>query len=399
MKRAKNLFEVLISDENLSKAIDAVNKTHHWKTGHQPNTCTAWVEETKEERIRELRNKITRGYVPKKPIVSTRWEPSALKMRTINQPIQWPDQYIHHALIQVLQPVMMRGMDRHCSGSIKGRGIHYAAYYIEKWMNTDVRGTKYCLACDIYHFYESLKPEIIIDRMNHLIKDERTIDLIERVVRDGIKIGFYTSQWFANTVLQPLDVIIREDIACTHYVRYMDNFTIFSSNKRKLHRLKNKIEKWLNDHGLAMKGDWQVYRVIGKEEKKPLKEPRRGFTRPKGRMVDAVGYRFGRGFVLPRKRTFFRMKRKVRRYRYNKWKKKPLTRKMAAGLLSRFGMLKHCTNHNLYQYLYQGKKLPKELKRIVRKSQKEEKPITWNTYMEQRRKKKSLEPKAAPTPT
>ena len=54
MKRAKNLFEPLISDENLSRAIDEVNRTHHWRTHHRPNKCTAWVEETKEERIKEL---------------------------------------------------------------------------------------------------------------------------------------------------------------------------------------------------------------------------------------------------------------------------------------------------------------------------------------------------------
>ena len=46
VKRAKNLFEPLISDENLSRAIDEVNRTHHWRTHHRPNKCTAWVEET-----------------------------------------------------------------------------------------------------------------------------------------------------------------------------------------------------------------------------------------------------------------------------------------------------------------------------------------------------------------
>ena len=63
MKRAKNLFEKLVSDDNLLLAIDEVNRTHHWRTHHRPNSCTAWVEETKEERVKELRQIIIDGFI------------------------------------------------------------------------------------------------------------------------------------------------------------------------------------------------------------------------------------------------------------------------------------------------------------------------------------------------
>lgn len=102
MKRAKNLFEKLVSDDNLLLAIDEVNRTHHWRTHHRPNSCTAWVEETKEERVKELRQIIIDGFEQKKPHVSQRWDASARKWRTVSEPAQWPDQYVHHALIQVL---------------------------------------------------------------------------------------------------------------------------------------------------------------------------------------------------------------------------------------------------------------------------------------------------------
>lgn len=72
-------------------------------------------------------------------------------------------------------------------------------------------------------------------------------------------IGSYTSQWFANTVLQPLDRLIRESGLCKHYVRYMDNLTIFGSSKRKLKKLRVLVEKWLNAHQLRLKADWQIF--------------------------------------------------------------------------------------------------------------------------------------------
>lgn len=102
MKRVNNLFEKIISDENLRKAIQEVNKSHHWHKNHQPNKCTAWVEITIEDRIKDLRNIILNGFQPKPAHISIRWDASAQKFRKINEPIQWPDQYIHHALIQVL---------------------------------------------------------------------------------------------------------------------------------------------------------------------------------------------------------------------------------------------------------------------------------------------------------
>ena len=52
--RGSELWDFLLSDGNLGMAIDEVNESHHFSGKHKPNSCTAWVQETKEERIREL---------------------------------------------------------------------------------------------------------------------------------------------------------------------------------------------------------------------------------------------------------------------------------------------------------------------------------------------------------
>ena len=164
MKRAGKLFDTLISDDNLLLAIDEVNRTHHWCKGHRPNTCTAWVEETKAERVKDLRRMLIKGFEPKPPHVSQRWDTSARKWRIISEPAQWPDQYVHHALIQALQPKMMQGMDFYCCGSIRGRGTEREKKAIERWLKYDRKGTKYEFCGDIRHFYESLTPEVVMAR-------------------------------------------------------------------------------------------------------------------------------------------------------------------------------------------------------------------------------------------
>lgn len=159
------MFEKIVSDENLSLAIKEVNETHHFHGNHKPNKCTAWVDETKEERVKELRAIIEAGFEPQPPRTKTRWDASARKWRDTNEPVQWPDQYVHHALIQVLQPIFMRGMDPYCCGSIRGRGARHGKEAIERWMEHDPKGTKHEFSGDIYHFYNSLDPKVVMVRM------------------------------------------------------------------------------------------------------------------------------------------------------------------------------------------------------------------------------------------
>ncbi|MDT3386865.1 MAG: hypothetical protein LIR46_03735 [Bacteroidota bacterium] len=360
MKRVNNLFDSLISDENLLKAIEEVNRTHHWKHGHKPNKTTAWVEMTKEKRVKDLRNIILNGFQQNPPKIVNRYDVSAKKWRTISEPAQWPDQYIHHALVQVLQPVMMRGMDKYCCGSIKGRGTHYAKHAIEVWMKTDAAGTKYCLCMDIRHFYDNLNPVIVMLRLKHLIKDYRILNVAWRVVCRGIKIGAYPSQWFANTTLQPLDVLIRQSGLCNHYVRYMDNITIFGSNIYKLRQLKYKVEHWLNTIYLQVKGDWQIYSTDK-------------------RLPNAVGYRYGRDYVLPRKNNLLRLKRALSRYRRRVQNGEQVSLNLALSILSRLGQLKHCNNYSLYKSLFKGERIFRNLKKIANKSRSS--IMTWDTYM------------------
>ena len=143
MKRANNLFPKLVSEENLRLAIFAVNVTHRFHPHHRPNRTVARVEADIDRYVKELREIITGGYEANEPRLARRWDKSAGKWRDISEPRLWPDQYVHHAVIQVLEPIMMRGMDNFCCGSIRNRGIHYGVRAIKKWMRTDPKGTKY----------------------------------------------------------------------------------------------------------------------------------------------------------------------------------------------------------------------------------------------------------------
>ena len=369
MKRIGNLSGQMLSDDNIREAIVVVNKSHRWCGNHKPNKTVLWIETTINERIADLRQIINDGFEPVEPTVKRRYDRNAKKWRDIAEPRLWPDQYVHHILIQTLEPAMMRGMDHFCCGSIKGRGAHYGVKYIKKWMRNDRSGTRWCAELDIYHFYDQLKPSVVMDRMRHLIKDAKVLDLTERVMRYGVTIGAYFSQWFANTVLQPLDVKIRES-GVSHYLRYMDNFTIFSNRKRVLVKVIRIMKEWLSAHGLKLKANWQYYRT-------------------RRRYPNALGYRFGHTFVLIRKNRLLNIKRQIASY----YRQKKVTPKFAQALLSRIGGLRHCNATSIYKRFIPGG-LQKKLKDIVREYQRKE-LTEWNTYLERMKEKKHLKQKEA----
>lgn len=363
MKRVNHLFDYLISDENLGNAIDEVNATHRWRPRHRPDKTVQRVEADRAGSIEALRTIIVSGFEPSPARKKRRWDKSAGKWRDIYEPKLWPDQYIHHALVQALQRPMMRGMDPYCCGSIRGRGIHYGVKAMKKWHRDDPKGTRWCAQLDIRHFYDSLKPEVVMARLRQLVKDHRVLDLAERVMRDGVMIGAYFSQWFANTTLQPLDHALRErGPEVTHYLRYMDNFTLYARSKRQMDRAIKIIEDWLKAHELTIKDDWQKFRTAD-------------------RMPTALGYRFGRGYTYLRKRNLFRMTRQLHSLRRKLARGTRIPVSLAFGLLSRLGQLKHCSSVHLYRRLVR-KGTQKMMKQVVREYMRKERR-RWNISLAQ----------------
>lgn len=366
MKRKGHLFEEILTDQNLILAIETVNKTHRWNYyPTKPNKTVLWIEKTRDERVKELKQIIQDGFIAAPTTNKRRYDNNAKKWRDICEPKLWPDQYVHHALIQVLEPIMLRGMDYWCCGSIKNRGAHYGISAIKRWLRTDYQGTRYCLEADIRHFYDTLQPQVVIDCFKKRIKDYRVLNLMERIMTDGVKIGCYCSQWFANTVLQELDREIRKKKRAKHYIRYMDNFTIFGNRKKQLHAIRKAMQRWLKKRGLELKYNWQIYPVDK-------------------RYPNALGYRFKRGYTLLRKSNIFHIKRQLKTYYKKVNKRQHISVKFAQGLLSRLGMLRHCDSVGIYRDFVRPK-TQKQLKNIVRKWQKEV-TATWNMYLEQERK-------------
>lgn len=222
-----------------------------------------------------------------------------LKKRTIAKPRFYPDQCLHHVLIHTLEPTLMRGMYHYSCGSVPGRGERRAHEGIVKQIKRRPKKSKYVLKMDIHHFYDTVSHESLIEALKRKIKDSRILAVCEKIIRSfhkGVPIGNFTSPWFTNLLLEPLDHAIKAFIGKGQgYYRYVDDMIVIGSNKRRLYRLRQMIEIWLHGIGLRLKGNYQVYRLDK-------------------RCIDFIGVKYFKdGHTEIRKSIMKRIKRKAKR--------------------------------------------------------------------------------------
>lgn len=292
MKRIGFLYEKICRKENIYRAIKNASK------GKKRRAYVRKILQNADyyaEQISEMLRK--HEYTPSPNRTKTIKDGNSQKEREITIPSFYPDQIIQWAVMQVLQPLFMRGMYKYCCGSVPNRGGIKAKKYIDRVLRkSDI---KYTLKLDIKKFFPSVSHSKIKELLAKRIKDKETLGLLSQIIDSGGKglpIGYYTSQWLSNFYLQEIDHYIKEVLKVKYYVRYVDDMVLMGANKRKLRKAFLQLKAYLENenYNLKIKENWQMWRT---------------FSRP----LDFVGYRFYKGYTLLRKRLFFHLMRTVRR--------------------------------------------------------------------------------------
>lgn len=322
MKRIGFIWDKVCCIENIKVAI--------WFSSRKKKThgFVAPVLEDVDAHAKEVqRLLVTKTYVPSPYIVKEVRDNSSGKIRTIHKPRYFPDQIIHWALILQIRSIMERGMYEYSCGSIPERGPHYGRKHLRRWLDNDYRGTKYCLKLDIAKFYPSMDNEALKKEFRRKIKDPHVLWLIDTIIdsAQGLPIGNYTSQWFANFALERLDHFIKQELRIPYYMRYVDDLVLLGPNKKKLHGARREIERELLELRLSIKNDWQVFPV-------------------NSRPIDFLGYRFYRDRTTLRRRNALRIRRRFAKV----GKKEYLTLRDAQAVVSYWGWIKHCDSYYFY---------------------------------------------------
>ena len=185
-----------------------------------------------------------------------RWRPSPSiqfeihdpKLRLISAP-PFPDRVVHHALISAVEPVLERRMVAQNFACRRGKGTLAALLRAQGL----AKRFSWALKLDVARFFPSLEHQVVLETLERSIKDQRVLALCRTIVVDsglerGLPIGSLTSQWFANLVLDRLDHFVAEGLRIGHFVRYMDDFLLFSCGKDELAKARERSGWFLREH-------------------------------------------------------------------------------------------------------------------------------------------------------
>lgn len=328
MKRTGNLFQKIIEKDNVKQSIILASKGKKWRK------AVKLVLSDLEGYSEKIHNLLKDGsYKPCKVRERFILEGSRRKLRHITTISFYPDQIIHWCIIKQLEPYFIKWSYRLSCGSIKNRGSIDASRHIIKWLNIDFKNTKYCAKLDIRHFYQSIRHDYLINLLESKFKDKNLMTLLVMIINHwqesegiGLPIGFLPSQHFANFVLTPLDFYIKQELKAKYYVRYMDDMVLFSSNKRKLHKAVQAIARYLNNAGLTLKENWQVF----KTDSRPL---------------DFLGFRFYRDKTTLRKALMLKISKAARKIRH---KYSPKVNE-AKSIMSYMGWIRHSDSYGFFK--------------------------------------------------
>lgn len=339
MKVYKNIFDKIISAENLFSAWDSFKKDKRNKID------VLEFEWHLEERIfklhRELKNKTYKhgSYID--------FYITDPKRRHVHKALV-RDRVLHHGIFNYLNPIFEETFISTSFSCRREFGSHKGVEVLSKMLRSaSENGTKqvYALKCDIKKFFGTVDHQILLNILKRRIKDIDTLWLLEEVIESfssehsnlfenkGVPIGNLTSQLFANIYMNEFDQFVKHQLSVKYYTRYTDDFVIISRDKSYLENLIPKISNFL-------------------EGKLALElHPNKVSIRKLHHGIDFLGYVVFLNYKLVRKQTrsriFVKLRNKVNKYKGGEVDKENLKQ----SLNSYLGVLSHANTYKLSEKL------------------------------------------------
>jgi hypothetical protein len=311
-KTFRNLWPQVVSWDNLVLAY------HKCRRGKRAKPEAARFDFAWEANLLQLQQELIAGT----------YEPGPARHFIIHDPKKrkisaapFRDRVLHHALVNVLEPLYERRFVYDSYACRRGKGTHRALRRAQHFL----RRHAYFLKTDLVKFFPSVDHATLLDMLQQRIGDRRLLDLIQRIVAAGagvldaeaapgyfpgddlfavlrprgLPIGNLTSQFFANVLLDPIDHFVREELRLPGYVRYCDDLVLFADDRQTLWRSRLQLQDRLARLRLRMHGD-------------------KTYLRPSRCGLKFLGFVLGPGHRRLQQRALVRLNRQLRLWRWRK---------------------------------------------------------------------------------
>ncbi len=288
MRRELGLFHHVYEWSNLERALYLA------QVGKRDRQDVIAFLNAMPESLNNVGNRLLHGHGPIGEYREfTIWDP---KQRLISAPC-FPDRVLHHAVINICEPVFERWLISQTFACRVGLGMRATVRETERWVNC----RKWYLQLDVKHYFETVPRGRLMEKLERLFVEPEMLQLWWDVLdsyrpgsKRGMPIGALTSQHLANFYLGFLDRHIKETLRVRAYVRYMDDLVLWHDDKSTLLECRDEIQRFTSEE-------------LGLELKPPV------LNRTSGGM-DFLGFRFHPGWIGLNRRSRRRLKLRFRGY-------------------------------------------------------------------------------------
>jgi retron-type reverse transcriptase len=176
------------------------------------------------------------------------------------------DRLLHHAIYRILYPYFDTKFIYDSYSCRIDKGTHKALDRFKQFSNiVSKNNTKTCfvLKCDIRKFFANIDHEILKSILEKNILDKDILWLLSQIIDSfhtftspmlshpvgkGLPLGNLTSQLLVNIYMNEFDQFVKRELKVKYYIRYADDFVIFSEDKEYLKDMLKHMEEFLEDN-------------------------------------------------------------------------------------------------------------------------------------------------------
>ncbi|MCQ2603635.1 MAG: RNA-directed DNA polymerase [Spirochaetia bacterium] len=202
------------------------------------------------------------------------------------------DRVVHHWMMRELTPCIERHLIYDNANCRIGKGTDFALRrvrtFISRITDNHENDDFYCLKIDLSAFFMSIDRQKLLDMtqklietdyrgkypetLRHLLKIYLETDVTEKCIfktahkrwkllppekslfgnSHGLAIGNLPSQILSNLYLAPLDHLIKHDLKCRYYMRYVDDAIILGRTKSELEEVLDRIRRFLPELNMRL---------------------------------------------------------------------------------------------------------------------------------------------------
>jgi retron-type reverse transcriptase len=173
------------------------------------------------------------------------------------------DRVVHHALCNLIEPRFEQCFIPDSYANRVGKGTHRAVDRLQAF----ARHYAYVLRADVVKHFPSIDHQILHQNLSKRIPEDDIMALVDTIIASGagildeefemvwfpgddllaicrsrgLPIGNLTSQFWSNCYMHPFDLFVKRQLRCPAYLRYVDDFALFSNSKRELYSWRQAI--------------------------------------------------------------------------------------------------------------------------------------------------------------